>query len=381
MPWCLRRCHYCDFNAYTHRGTLPVAAYVTALIRELERQALWLERARAERGERGRSPIESLFFGGGTPSLFPAAAIGRLITAVDQRLGLTADAEVTLEANPGAREHGRWRDYRAAGVNRLSLGVQSFAAAPLQRLGRIHDAPAAHASLREAFGAGFSAINIDLMYGLPGQGVAGAVEDVRIAAAYGVAHVSHYQLTIEPETPFGRSPPADLPDEGELEAIERHARAALHECGYERYEVSAFAQPQRRCRHNLNYWSYGDYLGLGAGAHGKVAVAPGRIERRVAVAEPRQWLTAAGRPQADAHVFALEGDEVAFELFANGLRLLDGIEPQQAVRHSGLAWPQLHARLASLVREGWLEQGADGRVRATPIGLRWLDSLLERLLP
>ncbi|MBK1727208.1 radical SAM family heme chaperone HemW, partial [Halorhodospira neutriphila] len=307
LPWCLQRCAYCDFNARALRGRLPHEAYLAALGAELEQAAPTAAGRRAG----------SLYIGGGTPSLFPPRAIAAIIDAVERWVGLEPGAEITLEANPGARETAPFRALRAAGVNRLSLGVQSFDDAALRRLGRIHDAATARAAVAEALAAGFASVNLDLMYALPGQGVAGARADVRRALECGVPHVSHYELTLEPETPLGRAPPADLPGEEAVLAMEAACRAELEAAGLQRYEVSAYARAGHLCAHNLGYWRFADFLGLGAGAHGKYTTPAGEAVRTARRAAPRRWMTEAGSPAALAHCAALGRGEVAVEFLLN----------------------------------------------------------------
>lgn len=262
LPWCVRKCPYCDFNSHEGRGALPFDAYVDALIADLEHDLplVW-----------GRT-VHSVFFGGGTPSLFPPEFIDRFLQAASARLRFAPGAEITLETNPGTAEHGRFELYQAAGVNRLSFGIQSFDDGCLKRLGRIHDSGEAEAAVKLAQDAGFDNLNLDLMYALPGQTLAMAEHDLRRAFALEPAHISHYQLTLEPNTVFAARPPQGIPDEDGAWDIQEHCQALLAEHGYGQYEVSAYAREGRRCQHNLNYWRYGDYLGIGAGAHGKITL-------------------------------------------------------------------------------------------------------------
>ena len=292
LPWCVKKCPYCDFNSHGLKGTLPEAAYVDALLRDLDQD---LPRVAGRR-------IETVFFGGGTPSLFSAAAIARFLDGALRRLPFAADAEVTLEANPGTVERGRFAEYRAAGVTRLSIGVQSFDPAALKVLGRIHSSTEAVTAAEEAHAAGLANFNLDLMYALPGQSLEGALDDVARAATLKPAHISHYQLTLEPNTLFHAHPPT-LPDEDTAWAMQEACQGALAERGYKQYEVSAYAQAGRECRHNLNYWRFGDYLGLGAGAHGKLTDASGRVTRIWKVKHPETYLRGAGGPEIGrAHV-------------------------------------------------------------------------------
>ena len=280
IPWCARKCPYCDFNSHEARGPVPERAYVDALLADLEQD---LPRVWGRR-------LESVFIGGGTPSLFSAEALERLLSGLRARLPLRPDTEITLEANPGTVERGRFAEFREAGINRLSIGVQSFDDEQLRRLGRIHDRRDAFAAAEAAHAAGLDNFNLDLMFGLPGQTVAQGLADIANAIALQPAHVSYYQLTIEPNTLFHQSPPT-LPDDEMIDAIQQRAQVELARQGYERYEVSAFARENRRCRHNLNYWEFGDYLGIGAGAHGKLTdPASGQIHRLWKLKHPRDYL-------------------------------------------------------------------------------------------
>lgn len=322
----------------------------------------------------------NVFFGGGTPSLLPASVVAQILRVIDEYIGIAGDAEVTLEANPGASEHGAWGDYVMAGVNRLSLGVQSLDDYLLNRLGRIHDAHTAIQSLRAARAGGLAKINADLMYALPGQTPASAQADVLRIMDLGVEHISHYQLTIEEGTPMASNLPPDLPDEQSVLAMENACRTELAAGGFERYEISAFARFGQRCAHNLNYWRYGDYLGVGPGAHGKITGSAGSIARSVAVASPRQWLDFSGTDQAVAEQWVLSREEVVFELFANGLRLREGILPGEAQINTGLPWAELERHVKHLLESGWLEwQG--GRLCATAEAFEMLDTALESILP
>ncbi len=280
LPWCVRKCPYCDFNSHESSAELPEEAYCAALIADLEQAlpSIWGRR------------VHTVFFGGGTPSLFSASSIDRLLAAFRARLNLAADAEITLEANPGTFEAQKFRDFRAAGVNRLSIGVQSLNDAHLLALGRIHDADEARRAIDIAQ-ANFDNVNLDLMYALPGQSAEQARNDLREAIAFGTSHLSAYQLTVEPNTVFYSRPP-ELPEHDAAAAMQEAAEEMLATAGYEHYETSAFARPGRRCRHNLNYWQFGDYLGLGAGAHGKLSF-PDRIERHARARQPREYMALA----------------------------------------------------------------------------------------
>jgi len=367
MPWCVRKCPYCDFNSYTLRETLPEAQYVAALERDLESQAPDV---------RGR-PVVSIFFGGGTPSLFPPEAIGRVLEAARKHLSVATDCEVTLEANPGTVERGRFTGYRESGINRVSLGAQSFDARQLEVLGRIHSPAETTRAAEELHAAGLSNFNLDLMYALPGQDTAGAARDVEQALALFPAHLSHYQLTLEPGTQFAAKPPVLPGDDAAVEML-----AACHEllgtAGFTQYEVSAYAKAGRQCRHNLNYWSFGDYLGVGAGAHGKITFADrGEVVRTTQQREPRRYL--AGSPNAMASRRVPAAD-FPFEFMMNALRLADGFERRLFAERTGLEWASIEPQLGRLVARGLLVlDGPD--CRPTPLGLRFLNEMLLSLLP
>ncbi len=369
FPWCVRKCPYCDFNSHVAGASLPAEVYVATLARDLAQQA---------EAASGRA-VASVFLGGGTPSLFSPEQIGALLEHVRRTLRLEADAEITLEANPGAIERGAFAGYRAAGINRVSLGAQSFDAGALQRLGRIHAPEDARRAAEELHAAGLDNFNLDLMYGLPGQTVAGAEADVAAALALAPAHVSHYQLTLEPGTLFGARPPAGMPDEDSLAGMLQRCQARLAAAGLEHYEVSAYARAGRRCRHNLNYWRFGDYLGVGAGAHGKLTDASsGRVVRTARAREPRRYFAevAAGAPTARA----LAPPELAFEFMMNALRLGEGFERELFETRTGVDWAAVAPALERARLDGLVENAA-GCWRVTPLGGRFLNDLLERFLP
>jgi oxygen-independent coproporphyrinogen-3 oxidase len=368
LPWCVRKCPYCDFNSHALRGALPEAEYLEALIEDLS-----AELARVP----GR-PIETVFFGGGTPSLFGGEALGRLLGCLLEAGRLAEGAEVTLEANPGTIERGRFDDYRRAGVNRVSLGAQSFDSRRLGALGRIHGEREIWTALDELAAAGLENFNIDLMHGLPGQSAAGAVEDLRKALSAHPAHLSHYQLTLEPNTLFWHRPPG-LPGEDELAQMQSLCRSLLSDAGYEHYEVSAYATAGRRCGHNVNYWTYGDYLGIGAGAHGKLTPGgPGPIVRRSKLRHPAAYLAARGdRVQEETTV---TGDAVVFEFMLNALRLTDGFDRPLFEARTGLDFEAAAAGLDPARRRGLIEEDA-GIWRPTALGRRFLNDLQALFLP
>lgn len=366
LPWCIRKCPYCDFNSYEARGALPDLAYVEALLRDLRSE---LKLADGRR-------IETVFLGGGTPSLFSGEAIARLLDGVRAEAELVPGAEITLEANPGAADAARFAAFREAGVNRLSIGIQSFRGEQLRALGRVHDGGEAQAAAAAARAAGFDNVNVDLMYGVPGDDVEGAAADLERALELAPAHISWYQLALEPNTAFERRPPA-LPDDGVVARIEERGRALLAAHGYARYEISAYALPGRRCAHNLNYWQFGDYLGLGAGAHGKITLREeNAIERRAKTRNPRTFEQRAGMPAAVAADRIRARRPAALEYLMNALRLLEGTPVAAFVARGGQPAAALAASRAAAVERGWLD--ADAAVlRATPAGIEKLNRLLE----
>jgi putative oxygen-independent coproporphyrinogen III oxidase len=367
VPWCVRKCPYCDFNSHQQNGEPPEAAYVDALIADIDADLP---------GVQGRA-LQSIFIGGGTPSLFSAGAYARLFEALQTRIALAPDIEITLEANPGTAERARFVDYRRAGINRLSIGIQSFDPLQLQQLGRIHDDDDAHRAIDFARTAGFDNINLDLMYGLQGQTPAAALKDLRTALEHAPTHVSWYQLTIEPNTEFFKRPPP-LPEEDTLIDIQDAGLALLGTQGYERYEISAFAQPGRQARHNLNYWRFGDYLGIGAGAHGKLSW-PQRDEilRTRKKRQPAHYLQRPGEALAEALPIAHE--ERGIEYLLNVLRLRDGFTPAQFEAATGLGFEPLAKRVSSLQRRALLQQD-DGVIRPTAKGLQFLNTVLQEFL-
>ena len=367
LPWCLRKCPYCDFNSHVAAGALPERRYLDALVADLE-QSLPLVWGR---------PVVSVFLGGGTPSLVSPAGIDRLLGAIRARLPLEPLAEITLEANPGSLEHGRFAAYRAAGVTRLSLGVQSFDDALLTRIGRVHDAAQARAAAAEA-AAAFEQFNLDLMYALPGQTPAQLEADLDAALAFAPPHLSVYQLTLEPGTQFARRPPP-LPDEDQAAAMLERIVARVAAAGLERYEVSAFARAGARCRHNLNYWCFGDYLGIGAGAHGKLSF-PQRVLRQQRWREPAQYMARAlaGAPASQAQEVARR--DLPFEFMLNALRLRAGFELRLFGERTGLPLSALEPALAQAQARGLLEREGDV-VRPSARGFDFLSDLQALFLP
>ena len=372
FPWCVRKCPYCDFNSHALRDDLDEDRWIDALLADLDRESA----AVAER------QVESIFFGGGTPSLFRPEAIDRLLLGIRARLPLAPDCEITLEANPGTVEQGRFRAYREAGVNRLSLGIQSFDDDKLRALGRIHDGREACEAVEAAHAAGFAGLNLDLMFALPGQTPAQMQADLDQAIALSPSHLSFYQLTIEPNTAFAHHPPS-LPDEDTAFAMQTRAREQLQAAGFEAYEISAWSRPGHRCRHNLNYWKFGDYLGIGAGAHGKITeTRAGCIRRRVKPRHPRDYVraVATGGTEPVGKTWALTPADVRFEFFLNALRLIDGFDIATFEARTGLPWPDRHPAVVTAREEGWLEQNGT-RVRPTERGRRFLNDVQILFLP
>ncbi len=369
FPWCVRKCPYCDFNSHAVTLGFPEWDYVDALLKDLEQELPAVQ---------GRA-VQTVFMGGGTPSLFSAAAIDRLLSGVRARLSLSPEAEITLEANPGTLEQEKFAGYRAAGVNRLSIGVQSFSDPQLQVLGRVHSAAEAVRAARAARDAGFDNLNLDMMFGLPGQDVAGAVADLAAATELNPAHLSWYQLTIEPHTLFHVRPPA-LPDDDIKWAIQEAGQSHLTAQGYTQYEVSAYARAGRRCRHNLNYWRFGDYIGIGAGAHGKLtATAQGVIQRRWKKRHPQDYLATAGTAACLEGQRQLGAGESVFEFALNRLRLCEGFTLADFTHVCGLGREYIMPLLEQANADGLLILN-EGGVRHTERGWRFLDNLIERFL-
>ena len=368
IPWCLRKCPYCDFNSHAHQGgeALPEQRYLDALCADLEAALplVW-----------GRQ-VHSVFIGGGTPSLFAPASIDRLLADIRARLPLAAGCEVTLEANPGTFEKDRFRAFRAAGVTRLSIGVQSFNDPHLQALGRVHDRAQAIAAVEEAQQA-FETFNLDLMYALPGQTLAELDADLRTALALAPPHLSVYHLTIEPNTWFAKHPPA-LPPDDEAYAMLDHITEHTAQAGLERYEVSAYARSSHQCQHNTNYWEFGDYLGIGAGAHSKLSFAH-RVVRQVRFRDPQRYMGQALAGQALAQDNEVRRGDLPFEFMLNALRLRSGFALQDFVERTGLALTAIEAPLQEAERKGLILRDL-GRVQPTPRGFDFLSDLQELFL-
>ncbi|MHA6205129.1 radical SAM family heme chaperone HemW [Dyella soli] len=374
MPWCVKKCPYCDFNSHGLRGEPPAYAdYVHALLADLDADLRDFGAAVS-----GRT-VHSIFFGGGTPSLFAPDLIDRFLDGVRSRVAVAEQAEITLETNPGTVEHGRFDGYLAAGVNRLSFGIQSFDDDKLRRLGRIHSASEAEAAVKSAQDAGYANINLDLMYALPQQSLEGALADVARAVALQPTHVSHYQLTLEPNTAFAANPPP-LPDDDHAWAMQEACEQRLGEAGYGQYEVSAYAQPDRRCEHNLNYWRFGDYLGIGAGAHGKLSdVDSGTVRRRWKTRHPKAYLASPGGSDRIGGDGPVAADELPFEYMLNALRLIDGVPLADFSQRTGLPAERIAAALATARERGWLAD-APPFLRTTPLGQRFLNDVIASFL-
>lgn len=366
IPWCVRKCPYCDFNSHEARNEIPERAYVDALTADLEQSMprIW-----------GRT-VRSIFFGGGTPSLFSPEAIDRILSSVRALTPLEYDAEITLEANPGTVDAGHFRGYREAGVTRLSLGIQSFNNRYLQSLGRIHDAEQAVAAAELAL-ATFDAVNLDVMYALPKQSLEDALADAKQAIELAPAHLSFYHLTLEPNTPFHRTPPS-LPDDDTSAAMQEAIEDLLSQHGYEHYETSAFAKKGSRCRHNLNYWQFGDYLGIGAGAHSKLSFTD-RITRESRHKHPKRFLEQAAIGQAVENSWTIAPDELAFEFMMNALRLMEGFDVEIFELRTGLKIKHLQDRLEKAYALELLEREGN-MIRPTLRGQRFLNELLQIFL-
>ncbi len=364
IPWCVRKCPYCDFNSHRLNSDLPEAEYCTALAEDLKRDQVWAQ----------DRPLSSIFFGGGTPSLFSPQAIEHILNTVQKHYRLAENIEITLEANPGTVEQQRFIGYKTAGINRLSLGIQSFQDAKLTALGRIHDANAARTAISAAQRAGFDNLNLDLMYGLPQQTVAEALDELHAALAFAPAHLSWYQLTLEPHTAFYHHPPP-LPAEDFIWEMQVQGQAYLAAQGFDAYEISAYCQqPQKRCRHNLNYWQFGDYLGTGAGSHGKITdVSQQRVLRYWKTKHPRDYLNPATPFVAGQKV--LQAQELPLEFMLNTLRLYERIPTSLFTTRTGLPLSAISSLLEQARQQGWLEVNEDC-ITVTEWGRRYLNEVL-----
>ena len=366
IPWCVRKCPYCDFNSHAAGPEIPERAYIQRLISDLKQDLPWAQ---------GRK-LASIFFGGGTPSLFSADGIGQIITAAEELVGFEEEIEITLEANPGTVEQAKFSGFRSAGVNRLSIGIQSFNDAHLSKLGRIHSGEQTLAAVDTARRAGFENFNLDLMHGLSGQTLDEARRDIQLATDQGANHISWYQLTIEPNTEFFSRPPR-LPEEEVLADIQQMGMGLLQDQGYQQYEVSAFARDGEHSRHNLNYWQFGDYLGIGAGAHGKISQKQEQQLRIIRSQKTRQPDNYLSRDLATlAQQKPIAEDELAMEFMMNGLRLREGVPASYFPARTGLPFSDIEQQVKQLQAQGLLD-GDLKQYRATPLGYQFLNSLLQ----
>lgn len=368
IPWCVKKCPYCDFNSHALVDGLPEASYVTALLQDLDENLHYAQ----------ERPLQSIFFGGGTPSLFSATAIGAILEGIQQRLSLKTDIEITLEANPGTLEQKKFKDYRALGINRLSLGLQSLTDSQLKVLGRIHDRETAIRAVKTAQDSGFENLNIDLMYGLPQQSQAAALQDVQEALALNTTHFSWYQLTIEPNTLFYHSPPR-LPEEDDIWDIQLKGQALLQSAGFKQYEVSAYSQPEKPCQHNLNYWQFGDYLGIGAGAHSKITHREqALVTRHWQVKNPRDYLDPE-QPKT-AKCTEVSPQDLMFEFMLNSLRLSDGVRLSLFEERTGLTLAAIEPILVRAKNQKLLTEDKD-LLKTTDFGKQFLNNLTAMFLP
>ena len=370
LPWCVRKCPYCDFNSHTAPGQIPAEDYAAALLADLEADLpdVW-----------GR-PVHSVFFGGGTPSLFSAGWFAGFLSDIRCRLTLVPDAEITIEANPGTTERDSFTAYRDAGINRVSLGVQSFDDKALQRIGRIHGRAEVERSIDSIHRSGIRNFNIDLMFALPGQTIEKALNDVRLAISSGPTHVSHYQLTLEPNTAFHTNPP-ELPQADLAWEMQEQCSRELQAAGFEQYEISAWAKKDHRCRHNLNYWTYGDFLGIGAGAHSKITLpADSSIRRRVRQRHPKAYLQADKAADFLVEDRFLDPEECIFEFFLNQLRLHDGVDKGQFTNRTGLPWSAVSSRVEAAINRGLLTDSG-GLLTPTELGWRFSNDTQAMFLP
>jgi putative oxygen-independent coproporphyrinogen III oxidase len=375
IPWCVRKCPYCDFNSHALKNELPEEAYVAALIQDLDENLHYIQ----------DRPLASIFFGGGTPSLFSASAIAAILEAVQKRIQCPPEMEITLEANPGTFEQQRFKDYRFIGINRLSIGVQSLQDKHLQTLGRIHDKTTAVRAVKTAQDAGFENMNVDIMFGLPQQSLAEGLQDLQEALNFNTPHLSWYQLTLEPNTAFYHQRPP-LPPDDQIWAMQIEGQALLAAHRFKQYEVSAYSQKEQHCHHNLNYWRYGDYLGIGAGAHSKITLKPAdttqsqeakTIIRHWQVKNPRDYLNS--KLNKTAQQIQVSPQEMPFEFMLNGLRLCDGISLSLFEERTGLGIKTITEALTQAQNKKLLEI-SDHYLKPTELGKRFLNDLVEMFL-
>lgn len=370
LPWCVRKCPYCDFNSHRAGNVAEFDRYADALIADIQQEA----------GRADGRVVESIFIGGGTPSLFSADAIGRILAHCQDVLSLDTDCEITMEANPGTVEHGKLAGYRHAGVNRLSLGAQSFDSGMLRVLGRIHGPEDIRRAFDEADAAGFGSINLDVMFALPGQDVELALADLEEAISLGPSHLSWYQLTLEPNTVFHQAPPSGIPDDGLAWEIQEAGQALLAGAGFDQYEVSAYARQGHRCRHNLNYWTFGDYLAAGAGAHGKLTVGSKDRYRYSKPAHPRAYMESIERGD-EAQRISIPDTDIEFEFMLNALRLTEGFSSSLYESRTGRSVGGANDKLGVAAADGLMQLSGDEQWRPTPRGFQFLNDLQARFLP
>jgi len=364
IPWCIKKCPYCDFNSHVATSVIPEADYVKAVIEDLKNDLPWVQ---------GRK-LHSIFFGGGTPSLFSGFSIGAILREAERLIGFENNIEITLEANPGVMDQQNFSDLYAAGVNRLSIGIQSFNDTHLKSLGRVHDSQDALSAIDIAQSSGFSNFNIDLMHGLPNQSIANAINDIEIAVSSGASHISWYQLTIEPNTEFYSRPPI-LPVDDRLADIQRSGLHIIKKNNYSQYEVSAFARNGQKSRHNVNYWQFGDYLGIGAGAHGKVTIPEdNQVIRTTKTRQPKDYLNRVGSPLAKK--IEISKEDIILEFMMNGLRLNNGVPTHYLSSRTGLDEKSIKQKVSKLQSQGLMESSAL-RYQTTSLGYQFLNTVLQ----
>ncbi len=367
FPWCIQKCPYCDFNSHAVKGVIPEDHYINALLNDLAEDIAQFQETR---------PIQSIFMGGGTPSLFSAAQLLRLLEGIQQHLTFAEGIEITLEANPGTFESEKFAAYRSIGINRLSIGIQSFNDAHLKRLGRVHTAKEAIRAVAGAKQAGFDNFNLDLMFGLPESSDHDSLRDIQQAIALQPSHISFYQLTIEPNTFFHKYPPV-LPNDEVIFNEQIACQQLLAEHGYQQYEISAYAQGGKQCQHNINYWSFGDYLGIGAGAHGKMTLGlPDNIVRTLKPKKPEQYLKSTDGDRFDQFI---KQEDLALEFVMNHLRLKNGFSLETFGHRTGLSLQSLQPALAHCIQQGLLVERQHHYV-CSEKGWNFLDSILENFL-
>lgn len=371
IPWCIKKCPYCDFNSHELGSELPEREYIDALLADLEQDLQLYQETRA---------LSSIFIGGGTPSLFSAAALAGLLADIEQRIPFAANIEITLEANPGTFESNKFAEFRATGINRLSIGVQSFNDAMLKQLGRIHNADEAIKAANIAHESGFENFNIDLMFGLPQSDIDTSVADIRTAIELQPTHISFYQLTLEPNTYFHKFPPP-LPSHDDIYLVQQNCREVLAVNGYQQYEISAYSQVDKQCRHNLNYWQFGDYLGIGAGAHGKITRAlPEQVSRYWKLKNPQQYLSGLKARQFTGSSQTIASPDMPLEFVMNNLRLKTGFSLAAYQILTGLSSNTLEPALSDCINQGLLAQNGD-TITSTEKGWDFLDLILEKFVP